>query len=169
LEECDGILTRYGGHRQAAGVTLDRGRVEEFRERFNAVARRILSDDDLRPHRDLDAEIKLNELENDSADEILSLAPFGLGNRAPAFLLRDVELRQPAEPLGRDGKHLRFFVHDGSRRLFLKAWRFADRAPLLQPGTRIDVAVSIEHDSYGQKRGYAPWGAIAQDVRPATH
>lgn len=167
LEASDSILTRYGGHRQAAGVTLAVDRIEEFRAHFNGIARSLLSEDDLRPVRELDAAMSLEELDDQTADEILGLAPFGLGNRAPTFLLRDAEIRTPPEPLGRDGKHLRFFVHQGERRLFLKAWRMADRAPLLQPGTRLDLAVSIEADSYGRKRGFAPWGATVQDFRRA--
>jgi single-stranded-DNA-specific exonuclease len=168
LEACHDLLTRYGGHRQAAGVTLEVARVEEFRARLNQHAREALSDDDLRPVRHLDAELSLAELDDQAAEQVLSLAPFGLGNRAPVFLLRNAELRTPPEPLGRDGKHLRFFVHQGDRRLFLKAWRMADRAEMLRPGTRVDVAVSIETDNYGMKRGFSPWGATAQDVRTSA-
>ncbi len=167
LESAADLLVRFGGHKYAAGVTLEASRVEEFRDRFDAHARQVLSLDDLRPQRMLDAELRLEELDDQAAEEILSLAPFGLGNRAPVFLLRGAELRSPAEPLGSDGRHLKFFAWQGERRIFCKAWRMAGRAPLLQAGTRVDVAVSIEADSYGMKRGFSPWGAIAQDVRPA--
>ena len=167
LESLGHLLVRYGGHRQAAGVSLSPDVVDEFRAAFDAHAREALSAGDLLPRRELDAELRLEELDDEAAAEVLSLAPFGLGNRPPTFLVRNAEIRQPPEPLGREGKHLRFFIHSGDRRLFLKAWRFAGRAPMLQPGTRVDVAVSIESDSYGQKRGYAPWGGVARDVRPS--
>ncbi|MGC4055858.1 MAG: single-stranded-DNA-specific exonuclease RecJ [Paludibaculum sp.] len=161
------VFIRFGGHRQAVGVTLEEARVEELKQRFNAYARETLSDEDLAPERLLDAEAAIDELNDTAVDEILHLAPFGLGNRAPLFLLRNVEIRQLPEVFGKDRDHLRIRIFQGNRSLFAKAWRFAARIGELQPGARVDVALTVEADSFSAKRGYSPWSATIRDIRPA--
>ena len=138
-----------------------------MRERFNAVARERLSQTDLQPELMLDAEAGLAELNDDTAAEILQLAPFGLDNPAPLFLVRNVEFRQPPEAFGREGEHLRLRLYSGEHCQFAKAWRFAARAPELTPGRFYDVALSVDSDSYSLKRGYAGWAVTVRDVRPA--
>jgi single-stranded-DNA-specific exonuclease len=167
LESIADVFVRFGGHRQAVGVTLEETRVEELRERFNAAARERLSKDDLQPEIRIDANLSLEELTAESAAEVLQLAPFGLDNPAPLFVVRGIELRQPPEPFGREGEHLRLRLYSGGVCQFAKAWRFSSRTAELQPGSRVDVAMSIDADSYSLKRGYAGWGATIRDVRPA--
>ncbi len=160
------VFVRFGGHRQAVGVTLETDRVDELRQRFNDYARQALTDEDMAPERALDAELALDELTDRAADEILHLAPFGLGNRAPLFLVRNVEIRQSAETFGKEREHVRVRLHQGNRSVFAKAWRFAQRLDELRPGACVDVALSIEADSFSAKRGFAPWGATIRDIRP---
>ncbi|MGJ5816259.1 single-stranded-DNA-specific exonuclease RecJ [Paludibaculum fermentans] len=160
------VFIRFGGHRQAVGVTLEEARVDELRQRFNAFARETLTDEDLAPERLLDAEATIDELNDTAVDEILHLAPFGLGNRAPLFLLRNVEIRQTPEVFGKDRDHLRIRIFQGNRSLFAKAWRFAGRIGELQQGSRVDVALTVEADAFSAKRGYSPWSATIRDIRP---
>jgi single-stranded-DNA-specific exonuclease len=167
LSEMEELFTRYGGHRQAVGVTLEESRVEELRDRFNVYARRVLSDHDLAPEVACDAEVSLEELTDASVDEVLHLAPFGLGNRSPLFLVRGAEVRQAPEYFGKDREHIRLRLFQGPSCLFAKAWRFASRAGALQPGARVDAAVTLEADPFSAKRGYAPWGATIREIRPA--
>ena len=167
LESIADVFVRFGGHRQAVGVTLEESRVEELRERFNAAALARLSFEDLHPKLSIDAELRLQELDDGSAAEVLQLSPFGLDNPAPLFLVRNVELRQPPEPFGREAEHLRLRLWSEQCSQFAKAWRFASRVAELEPGRRIDVVLSVDADNYGLKRGYAGWGATIRDVRLA--
>jgi hypothetical protein len=57
-------------------------------------------------------------------------------------------------------------LHQGERWIFVKAWRFASRMDELRPGAHLDVAVSIDADTFGAKRGFAGWGATLRDARP---
>jgi single-stranded-DNA-specific exonuclease len=167
LESIADVFVRFGGHRQAVGVTLEESRVEELRERFNAAAQKLLSKEDLLPELCIDAELRLQELNDNSDAEILQLAPFGLDNPAPLFVVRDVELRQMPEVFGREGEHLRLRLYSGDCCQFAKAWRFAARMPELEPGRHVDVVLTVDADSYSLKRGYAGWGVTVRDVRPA--
>jgi len=161
------LFIRFGGHRQAVGVTLDESRVEELRQRFNAHAATVLSEEDLAPERACDAAMSFDELSDTSAEEVLHLAPFGLGNRPPLFMVRGVEIRQTAETFGKEREHIRARLYQRDKCVFAKAWRFAARAAELQRGARVDVALSIDADPFSAKRGYAPWSATIRDVRPA--
>lgn len=167
LEELADVFEKFGGHRQAVGVTLEESRVEELEERFNGVARAWLSEEDLEPELRLDAELRLEELSDKAAGEVLALAPFGHGNRQPLFLVRGAEVRQ-AEGFGKSGEHVRARLWQGERSLFVKAWRSSARLEELREGARIDAAVTIEEDAWSARRGFAPWSAILRDFREAT-
>lgn len=165
LESISDVFVRFGGHRQAVGVTLLESRVEELRERFNAAAQRLLSKEDMQPELCIDAEMRLQELNDTSAAEILQLAPFGLDNPAPLFLVRNIELRQLPEVFGRESEHLRLRLYSDECCQFAKAWRFAARAAEMQPGHHIDAVLTVDADAYSLKRGYAGWGVTVRDIR----
>ena len=169
LESMPELFTKFGGHRQAAGVTLDASRLEDFRERFRAYAALKLTPADFEATLDIDAEITLNEITHDAVMDVLNLAPFGFGNPPPTFVVRGVEVA--AAPDVKKDKHLflRFkSPQNGSGILRAKAWNFAERAAELAGGSLVDVAIQFEDDAYSAARGYAPWQAILKDVRPAT-
>lgn len=168
LESMDDLFVRFGGHKSAVGLTLEESRVMELEQRFNAYVRDALSDEELCPSRDFDACLSLAELTDSAAEQILQLAPFGLGNRAPLFYVPGVRLEQNAEVFGREGEHLRLRLPLGNGRpLVAKAWRFAERAQELSLGRTVDLALSIDADLFSLKRGYPGWSATVRDVRVA--
>jgi single-stranded-DNA-specific exonuclease len=169
LESMPDLFVRFGGHKQAVGLTLEPGRVDELRERFNRFVREKLGEDALEPERVLDAELRLDELNDTSVGEVLSLAPFGLGNRAPAFLVRGARLASPPEGFGRDRDHLRLnFARNGGGSLQTKAWRFSARSSELNPSIPIDIALTVDSDSFSAARGGPAWSATVRDIRPAA-
>jgi len=165
LESMAGLLVRYGGHRQAAGLSVTLERLEEFRERFNAYAAQRLTPADFRQTIALDGELDFREIDDASIAEILSLAPFGNGNPTPLFAVRGVEVY--GEAVVWKERNLRLRLRQNGCALTVKAWNFAERAAEVTPGSRIDAVVSFEDDYYSLSRGYAAWGAVLRDVRPA--
>jgi len=165
LESMRDLFTRFGGHKHAAGVTLEAGRVEEFRARFNARAAAVLRAEDFIPRLEIDAVVTLAEIDEQSAAGVFSLAPFGHGNPPPVFAAMGVEVAAP--PAVMKEKHLRVTVRQNGRTMVLKAWNFVQRAAEFTPGARVDVAFALEEDAYSAARGYPNWSAILKDVRPA--
>ncbi|MSV35999.1 MAG: single-stranded-DNA-specific exonuclease RecJ [Bryobacterales bacterium] len=163
LESMPELFSKFGGHRQAAGVTMEAARVEEFRERFRAYAATRLTAADFEPEIEIDAEIGFDEITGDAVAELLNLAPFGFGNPLPTFVLRGTEVAAP--PDIKSDKHLFLRLKSGSRQLRAKAWNLAERANEFAPGTRLDIVFQFEDDAYSAARGYAPWQAIVKDVR----
>ncbi|MEQ1884438.1 MAG: single-stranded-DNA-specific exonuclease RecJ [Bryobacteraceae bacterium] len=164
LETMPDLFTKFGGHKQAAGVTLPAGKIEEFRERFRAYAASRLTADDFEPVIDIDAEAELPEIARHAVADLLNLAPFGYGNAAPVLAVRGVELA--ADPEIKNEKHVFFRFRNQGRPFRAKAWSFVDRLPSLKIGDRVDVAMQIEEDAYSAARGYDPWQAIVKDIRP---
>jgi single-stranded-DNA-specific exonuclease len=165
LESMADLFLRFGGHKHAAGVTMDCGRVEEFRRRFDEYARTRLKPEDFLRQVEVDAAIEIRDISERSVDEVFALAPFGHGNPAPLFAATDVEIAGPPAVWGE--KHLKVMIRQNGRTLALKAWNFAARAAELTPGTRVDVAFSLEEDPYSAARGFPGWCAVLREVRPA--
>jgi single-stranded-DNA-specific exonuclease len=109
LSACSDHLVRWGGHRAAAGLSIDPGEVEEFARAFAEHADGMLSDGELAPVTPVDAIVpRGTPLTLELAQELAQLAPFGLGNPGVTLLAPACELRD----LGTvgDGKHLKFRV-----------------------------------------------------------
>ncbi len=163
LETMPELFSKFGGHRQAAGVTLASHRVEEFRERFCAHAATLLTVSDFEPALEIDAEIEFREITDQAVAEVLRLAPFGFGNPPPVFVARGVEVA--AAPDIRNEKHVFMRLKCQGRIIRAKAWNFAGRVDELVAGAPIDVAFQFEDDAYSANRGYAPWQMVVRDVK----
>ncbi len=166
LEAMPDLFSKFGGHRQAAGVTLESSRVEEFRERFRAHAAGLLTPADFIPALEIDSEIDFNEIHDESVAEILNLAPFGFGNPSPVFAARAVEVAAP--PDVRNERHVFVRLKSAGRVYRAKGWNFAERAAEFEAGARVDAAFCFEDDAYSAGRGYAPWQIVLKDVKAAV-
>ncbi len=165
LESMPGLFTRFGGHRQAAGVGLHSDRIGEFRERLNQYAAALLSPADFQPQLGIDAMLSLRELDDDAVFELLGLAPFGFGNAAPLLGVEGLEVANP--PVLMKEKHARVLFRQNGRSLMTKAWNFGPRCAEVAMGTRVDAAICLEEDTYALRRGWPGWCAVLKDVRPA--
>jgi single-stranded-DNA-specific exonuclease len=113
LGACSGHLMRFGGHRAAAGLTIEAERVETFAAAFAAHADATLSEEDLRPVTRIDAIVPGAKLGLDLCAELQRLAPFGIGNPGVVLLVDGCEVAEPST-VG-DGKHLRFRLRQRGR------------------------------------------------------
>jgi single-stranded-DNA-specific exonuclease len=166
LEAMPELFERFGGHRQAAGLTMASDRLDLFRERLNEFALARLSLEDLAPQVEIDALLDFREIHERNVEEVFSLAPFGCGNPVPLFAALDAEVAGP--PAVWKEKHLRVMLRQHGRTLALKAWNFAERAGELQAGARVDVAFTLENDAYAAAMGLPGWAAVLRDCRPAN-
>jgi single-stranded-DNA-specific exonuclease len=160
LESMPDLFTKFGGHRQAAGLTLPTESVPEFRRRLNDYALTRLTPEDYRPMLDIDAVVGLSELTEANVADVCRLAPFGYGNPAPLFAVLDAEVAGASVRWERNvNVGLR---QNGGRTVILTAWDWADQLHRLRPGTRVNAAVCLED------RGRdGQWKAVLRDVQPA--
>jgi len=104
-------LGRYGGHRAAAGMAIERDRLDGFREAFERHAAEVLLPEMLVPRERIDAIVSGCDLGLELAEELEKLEPCGMGNPRSRLLVPGARLRDP-RPMG-DGRHLRFVVGSG--------------------------------------------------------
>jgi single-stranded-DNA-specific exonuclease len=111
LHACADHLGRYGGHRAAAGLAIERHKLEAFREAFEHHAVDVLTPELLTPVERVDAIAAGCELGLTLAEELEQLEPCGIGNPRPRLLVPGARLRD-LRPMG-EGRHLRFSVGSG--------------------------------------------------------
>ena len=147
LERCAHLLTRFGGHKQAAGLTLDASRIRELRLAVNDVADETLGPDDLMPRLRIDGGLAFRDITGGVAAGILSLAPFGAGNPRPVFAARGVEIIDGPRKLKE--RHLKMSLKQEGRIFRAVAWRAAERHDFLtEHKAALDVAFSLDQNHY---------------------
>ena len=114
LDACGEHLVRYGGHRAAAGLEIDAGRVEDFRAAFIAQASAALGERDLVRTEVIDAVVGGESLGHEVAEQLERLAPFGMGNPGVRLLVPSARVCE-VRPMGEGDKHARFRLRSGSR------------------------------------------------------
>ena len=93
LRSCETVLEEFGGHAQAAGLTVMEKNIPHLREKINAFAFENLPLEELKRHVAVDMELKLNELTSRFLEELELLEPHGVGNPRPVFQSDDLRLR----------------------------------------------------------------------------
>ena len=148
LKACAEFLDGYGGHRQAAGLSIQTSRIEAFVAHFENTARARLRAEDLVAETEIDAELDLSELHGETMAEIRRLEPYGQGNPEPIFLARQAQVVSARivggnSLLGKLG-HLKLLLRSprGGRPLDAIGFGMAD-APITHNG-RIDLLYTPE-------------------------
>jgi len=161
LESCSDLFLRFGGHRLAAGVTMDAARIDELRRRLTAWAHERLNPDDLIPRLRIDGPLPLPDISPAVLDGLGRLGPFGLANPKPVFRAAPVTLLGPPRVV--KDRHLKLMFKQDGRALPAIAWRAADRAEYLNANrTGLELAYSLEK---GEFEGEATTELTVADVR----
>jgi single-stranded-DNA-specific exonuclease len=145
LQQCQDILSDFGGHTKAAGFVVPVGNLPQLQQRLLDIAESQLAGLDLRPHIDIDAEVTLTALAGETFQKMQQLAPFGCGNPIPTFLSRDVEVIQQQQ-VGNQGDHLRIKLRQKDMVWDAIAFRMGARTEEL--GTLIDIVYTLELDRW---------------------
>jgi single-stranded-DNA-specific exonuclease len=147
LEHCADLFVKFGGHKQAAGLTMEAARVPEFRARINAYADEVIEPEQLRPRLRIDGPLPLRSITHDLVQGLDLLAPFGLANPRPVFHASGVEIVDGPRTIKE--RHLKMtFAQDG-RRFRAIAWRAAERAGFLeQHKAAMNLAFSLDRNEY---------------------
>ncbi|HEX7610211.1 MAG TPA: single-stranded-DNA-specific exonuclease RecJ [Solirubrobacteraceae bacterium] len=141
LTACGEHLARYGGHRAAAGLEIERERLEEFAAALDAYASAVLAPEDLVHVERVDAVVAGGELGMSLAEELQSLAPFGRGNPGVSLMVADACFAD-ARSMG-EGKHVRFTVQSGDARARAVAFGTGGRLPV-PDGEPADATFTLE-------------------------
>jgi single-stranded-DNA-specific exonuclease len=161
LDQCADLLVRYGGHKAAAGFTVENSHVAELKLRLQNLAEQQLAKLDLRPTLVADAEVSLSELNSKLLDQLAWFEPTGYGNPEPVFVSRNVHVKT-SRVVGMDGKHIKMNVSDGFSHYDAIGFRLGH----LQPGLaeNIDMVFTFELNEYNGRKNLQ---LNVRDIKPA--
>jgi single-stranded-DNA-specific exonuclease len=115
LSACSDRLARFGGHKCAAGLSIDERQIDGFREDFCEAVSEQWSAGDVTPEIVIDAEAPFAQLNLKTVKQIETLEPFGEGNPRPTLYCRDVYLSEPARRMGSGDRHLSVRLSQGGK------------------------------------------------------
>jgi single-stranded-DNA-specific exonuclease len=152
LKECQQHLLGFGGHKYAAGLTIESGKIGEFRKAINRVARDTLSPEDLVPTQVLDAEVDLDAIDSGAAQSFSLFAPFGPSNRHPVLVSH--QLRVVGTPYIVGNNHLKFKVKQSQKIFDTIGFSFGDMLEELEDrDSSLDLAYVLEENEWqGRKK-----------------
>lgn len=162
VESTSDLLTRFGGHDAAVGVTLPTKNLPEFAERLAAYMDR-LPEGDFHPSIDIDACVDLGELTLQSVAQIDRLAPFGQENPVPCFLARDVTIAN-CRAVGADKNHFSCSLTDGRATVPGIMFHCSDIEKLMNTHCVVNAAFQAQIDEW---RGRRSVKAMLQTIAPA--
>jgi len=114
LRACSQHLVSFGGHKMAAGITVETGKIARFAAEFEGYARQNLDENDVAAKIHIDASAALGEFGKDTVSELQMLEPFGQGNPRPTFATKGVRLACPPRKVGARGNHLQLAITDNT-------------------------------------------------------
>lgn len=150
IKKSSRFLLKFGGHSQAAGVSLKKEEAEGFYSSMDALCQEALSDKDISPSLDIDLEIDLDRIGWEIVSAMKELEPFGEGNVEPVFLSRNV-LVESMRIVGNGKKHLKLSLRKegGSPKIFdAIGFSLGGYFPDLKQGDKIDVVFNLSEDEW---------------------
>ncbi|TWR25078.1 single-stranded-DNA-specific exonuclease RecJ [Mucilaginibacter achroorhodeus] len=148
---CSDLLIQFGGHKYAAGLTMEPENVPAFIEKFEQVVSSTIPDELLVQQISIDAEIDLAEIEPKFFRILNQFAPFGPENMAPVFMTRNVYVSGAAGLVG--AKHIKMFVmQPGSPSFSCIAFNHGELLPELKNGVPFDICYTIEENVWREQR-----------------
>ena len=151
LEHCGELFTRFGGHRHAAGITMESDRLAELRRRITAFADDRLGPEQLMPRLRIDCPLPLAAITPEMIGGLRAMEPFGAGNPRPVFHSGPLQLADAPRVL--KSRHLAMRVRQEGRVFRAVAWRMADRADFVsRHRDALDLAFNLTENNYRGER-----------------
>lgn len=162
LSSCSDILTKYGGHELAAGLSIDRSKLPEFKKRINDYAREQLKTESLVTQIDIDSEVDEKDITLANAEELFLLEPFGVSNPIPVFAMMDVCVSD-VQAIG-SNRHTKFIFKKGDT--VITALCFGKNPAELNffAGDYVDVVFNLDVNEFMNNKSVQ---LTIRDVRPA--
>ena len=161
IDSCRDLLTNFGGHKFAAGLSMHRKDLPEFQRRFEEYVAAHITPEQQVPTLDIEAEVELSDMNWKMYKILQCLEPFGPGNERPLFLCRHLINNRNSRAVS-DGRHLHLDLTDRVVAMDGIAFGEGDKAEHLQNGRSIDICFYLEENTY---RGRSTLQMNAQDIK----
>ena len=148
IDSCSDLLTNFGGHMFAAGLSMKKENLPEFKQRFEAYVAAHIRPEQMKPTIQVEAEIAFDEITPEFYNILRHLEPFGPGNPRPVFVTRNVINNRNTRRVGRNGEHLKLDLTDRTAAISGIAFGEGDKALYLQNGNAADVCYELEENTF---------------------
>ena len=183
IDSCSDLLTNFGGHKFAAGLSMHIEDLPKFKQRFDAYVATHILDTQLQPTLDIEAEITLGDITSHFRSVLRHLEPFGPGNPRPLFVSRRLINHRDTRIVGKRGVkeskdskprplHLRLDVTDGTinqdgtvNAITGIAFGRADMAEYIQNGNPVDICYELDENTFNHRTTIQ---MMVQDIKPCS-
>ncbi len=161
MSSCKDLFMKFGGHEQAAGVSMPQENVDAFTERVNAYAQAVLTERDLIPVLKVDGHIHGRDISYKLLDDLELLEPFGLSNPKPQFVIEDLQVDKVAM-IGKEKNHLKMIVHDQNRVFDSLCFGCEDKYGYVSSKDTVSMVAALDRNSF---RGVETIQLMIKDMR----
>ena len=161
IDSCHDLLTNFGGHKYAAGLSMHIDDLPEFKLRFEAYVAAHIQPNQLQPTLDIEAELQLGDITKSFYNVLCHLEPFGPGNPRPLFVSRRLINHRDTRAVGKEREHLRLDVTDRVNAITGIAFGRADMAEYIQNGNAVDICYELNENTFNH---YTSIQMMVQDI-----
>ncbi|MEE0921988.1 MAG: single-stranded-DNA-specific exonuclease RecJ [Paludibacteraceae bacterium] len=165
IDSCSDLLTNFGGHKFAAGLSMHINDLPEFKQRFEAYVAAHIQSNQLQPTLDIEAELQLGDITKQFYNVLRHLEPFGPGNPRPLFVSRRLINHRDTRAVGKEREHLRLDVTDRMNAITGIAFGRADMAEYIQNGNAVDICYELNENTFNH---YTTIQMMVQDIVAAA-
>jgi single-stranded-DNA-specific exonuclease len=155
LEKCSNLIEKFGGHSQAAGITIRKKNINLFFEKISEIVEDYLKDKETSKKIMIDLEISSENIDWELMTELKKMEPFGQGNEEPIFLVKEMQITN-IRIVGNGNKHLKLSLkgEGKSPKLFDSiGFGMGEKFPDLQNGNKVDAVFNLKEDTWnGNKK-----------------
>lgn len=148
IDSCLDLLTNFGGHKYAAGLSMHIDNLPAFCERFEHYVATHIREDQLQPTLQIEAELQLGDITKQFYNVLRHLEPFGPGNPRPLFVSRRLINHRDTRAVGKEREHLRLDVTDRINAITGIAFGRADMAEYIQNGNAVDICYELNENTF---------------------
>ena len=164
MESCSHLLENFGGHMYAAGLTLRKENISEFEECFEKAVSETITDDQLIPVVDIDAELDFQQITDSFVRILKQFQPFGPENMAPVFVSRNVVSAPGSRLVGASGEHIKLELMQENGIAFNGiAFSQSPSFEYIQNGKTFDICYTIDENEF---RGRTNLQLNIKDIKP---
>ena len=164
IDSCLDLLTNFGGHKYAAGLSMHIDNLPAFCERFEHYVATHIREDQLQPTLQIEAELQLGDITKQFYNVLRHLEPFGPGNPRPLFVSRRLINHRDTRAVGKEREHLRLDVTDRLNAITGIAFGRADMAEYIQNGNPVDICYELNENTFNH---YTTIQMMVQDIKPS--
>ena len=165
IDSCLDLLTNFGGHKYAAGLSMHIDNLPAFCERFEHYVATHIREDQLQPTLQIEAELQLGDITKQFYNVLRHLEPFGPGNPRPLFVSRQLINHRDTRAVGKEREHLRLDVTDRINAITGIAFGRADMADYIQNGNAVDICYELNENTFNH---YTTIQMMVQDIQPCS-